>query len=176
VCNHQSDIDNNIVSAALLGVNFKCVIKQELLYYPFIGSAFYLVGHIPVKRGDRDSGRRAMERAAWYLRAGAHMFFFPEGTRKITGETGPIGPLKPGAFKLASEAGVPIVPVTISGARGVMPMTGFRLGFGTVTVTVHPPVHTVGRSVESLMDEVRSAMLGDMREVDEVPLRPSKET
>ncbi len=104
------------------------------------------------------------------------MFFFPEGTRKITGETGPIGPFKPGAFKLAIDAGVPILPVTISGARGVMPMTGFRLGFGTVTVTVHPPVPVGGRTVDSLSAEVRGLMLGSMREVDEVPPRPSKET
>ena len=174
VCNHQSDIDNNIVSCVLGAVNFKVIIKRELLLYPGIGCAFYMVGHIPIDRKSKESGRAGLDGLRRFLRAGAHAFLFPEGTRHNTGEAGAIGPLKPGAFKLAVEAGVPVLPVTISGARGVMPPSGTRLGFGTVRVTVHAPVPSAGKTVDALADEVRAVMMADMREVDAVEVRPKR--
>lgn len=174
VCNHQSDIDNNIVSCVLGRVNFKVIIKRELLLYPGIGCAFYMVGHIPIDRKSKESGRAGLDGLRRFLRLGAHAFLFPEGTRHNTGEAGPIGPLKPGAFKLAVDAGVPVLPVTISGARGVMPPSGLRLGFGTVRVTVHAPVPSAGKTVDALSQEVRAVMMQDMRDVDAVEIRPGR--
>jgi 1-acyl-sn-glycerol-3-phosphate acyltransferase len=145
--------------------------KHELLYYPGIGSAFYMVGHVPVRRGNKESAKAAMAACAGWLQRGCHMFFFPEGTRKIAGPD-PIGPFKEGAFRLAVENGVPVLPVTISGARAVLPATGWRLGMGTIRVRVHAPVSTANKSADGLMEEVRNAMLKDMRPEDEVKYTP----
>jgi 1-acyl-sn-glycerol-3-phosphate acyltransferase len=63
---------------------------------------------------------RLLERSLKLLQQGVWIFFFPEGTRKVTLSAGePLGPFKAGAFKLAIDAGVPIVPVTISGEETV---------------------------------------------------------
>jgi 1-acyl-sn-glycerol-3-phosphate acyltransferase len=66
-----------------------------------------------------------MEKAADYLRRGVSVLFFAEGTRKIDGATGPLGPFKAGAFSTAIAARVPILPIAISGARFLMPASGF---------------------------------------------------
>lgn len=145
--------------------------KHELLYYPGIGTAFYMVGHVPVRRGNKESGKRGLEACADWLRRGAHVFFFPEGTRKISGPDA-IGPFKPGAFRLASETGMPILPLTVSGARAVLPMTGFKLGFGRVEIRVHKPIASTNKSAEALMEEARNFMLAQMKTVDEVKYSP----
>lgn len=130
-----------------------------------------MVGHVPVHRGNKESGAKSLQACANWLKRGAHIFFFPEGTRKIPGPD-PIGVMKPGAFRLAMEAGVPILPLTISGARAINPMKGFKLGFGTVNVTVHPLIQTTNKSVDALLEETRALFLRNMSALDEVKYTP----
>jgi 1-acyl-sn-glycerol-3-phosphate acyltransferase len=132
----------------------------------------YMAGYVPVHRGNKESGRAAIARCEELLKQGVWVFFFPEGTRKIDGSSGPLGPFKPGAFKVALECNVPIVPVTISGARDLMPARGLpTLGYGTPQLTVHAPIETAGKSVEELMELSRAALASGLRPCDE--LRPS---
>lgn len=82
------------------------------------------------------------------------VLFFPEGTRKIDSAGGPLGPFKAGAFKLAIDTGAPIVPITISGARNLMPARGYpSLGYGAPKLIVHAPIPSAGKTVEQLMRE-----------------------
>jgi 1-acyl-sn-glycerol-3-phosphate acyltransferase len=87
-----------------------------------------------------------------WLRSGVPLFVFPEGTRSRGGR---LGAFKLGAFKVAVKAGVPIVPVSISGSHLVMPpsvIMPHRPGRGITTVHIHPPIPTMGRSEKELAD------------------------
>lgn len=174
--NHQSQLDVNICSVGLHDVNFKCTYKRELLFYPGIGSALWMAGHVSVKRGDKNSGKAMMEKCADYIKRGVYILFFAEGTRKIDVDaTGPVGEFKPGAFKLALETGAPLIPVSISGARDLMPPHGFpKLGYGQPILTVHKPIYPQGRDIASLMNECRDLIIGDMRPCDAVAQRKPK--
>lgn len=182
VCNHQSQLDTNICSTGLSEVNFKCTYKRELLYYPGIGSALWLAGHVSVKRGDKDSGHQMMEACANYLQKGVSILFFAEGTRLASGNE-PVGDFKAGAFKLAMNTGMPILPVSISGARDLFPAHGFpRMGYGDPVLTVHAPIYPPSKEATKSMDkdtfdghvtrlltETRTLILNDMRPCDSVP-------
>ena len=114
-----------------------------------------------------------LEKCASLLQRNVWILFFPEGTRKIDGSTGPMGAFKVGAFKLALEQGVPIIPITISGARGLMPARGYpSLGFGDPKLIVHPPVSTTGKSVEQLMAECYAIMASALGPDDMIPPPP----
>lgn len=98
------------------------------------------------------------------------ILFFPEGTRKIDGSTGPLGPFKAGAFKLAIDTGVPIIPITISGARTLMPARGYpRLGYGSPKLIVHPPVSSAGKTVDTLMLECAEIIASALGPDDMLP-------
>ena len=95
------------------------------------------------------------------------MLIFAEGTRKIDGSTGPMGPFKAGAFKLALDNDVPIVPITISGARHLMPAKGFPyLRFGKCKLIIHKPVQTKGKTVDGLMAECRDIIASGLEACD----------
>lgn len=161
--NHQSALDAFILGV-LQDVNFKCTFKQSLLFYPALGQAFWLAKHISVKRGDKDSAQKCMDAVHSWLLRGVSVLFFPEGTRKVDGA---LGPFKSGAFRAALRANVPIVPVTISGARDLMPPRGFpSLGWGRVTLIIHPPIEVEGKTKDQLSDETRVAISNGLRDKD----------
>ena len=117
-----------------------------------------------------------LDRCAELLRNNVWVLIFAEGTRKIDGCTGPIGPFKAGAFKLALDEDVPVVPITISGARHIMPVRGFPyLAYGRCKLIIHPPVASKGKTVEALMGECRSIIATRLEACDELePLEPAK--
>jgi 1-acyl-sn-glycerol-3-phosphate acyltransferase len=139
------------------------------MYVPGIGTAMWIANYVPVKRGDKASGQRFLERCAALLRARVWVLIFAEGTRKIDGSTGPLGPFKAGAFKLAIDEGVPVVPFTISGARHLMPAKGFPyLKFGSCRLVIHKPVPSTGKTVEGLMAECRDIIASALGPEDEL--------
>lgn len=75
-------------------------------------------GYIPINRGDPTSHKEALAKAARWLQMGTPMFFFPEGTRS---HDGTLKPFKVGAFKIADENGVSVVPIAIKGAKDLLP-------------------------------------------------------
>jgi len=174
VSNHQSDLDSNLLSFAARGVNFKCVFKKELFYFPGVGSTMYLAGYMPVDRGNKASGKNMMERARAYLARGAWVLFFPEGTRKIDGSTGNMGAFKPGAFLLSLASRAPLQPISISGSRDLMSAFGTlpALHFatpGSPVVTIHAPIYPApDDTVESLMAKARAVIGSALRECDDV--------
>ena len=117
VCNHQSLYDIFLLYG-WLGIDFKWVMKKELRKVPFLGAACEAIGHIYIDRSDPATAIEAINRAKEKIVNGTSVLFFPEGTRSKTGE---MGPFKKGAFKMALDLGLPILPVTIKGTRAILP-------------------------------------------------------
>jgi 1-acyl-sn-glycerol-3-phosphate acyltransferase len=116
VANHESMAD--IWAMYYLGVQFRWLSKKEVFNIPMIGHAMRWAEYVSVDRKNRESGVEAMRQSAIRLRQGLPMFFFPEGTRSTDGQ---IKKFKLGAFKLASEEKVPILPIAIHGAGDLFP-------------------------------------------------------
>ncbi len=116
VSNHQSQLD--ILVAFRLFFPFKWVSKLEVFRLPFIGWNMYLNRYIGLKRGDKESIRQMMAACTRALADGCSIYFFPEGTRSHTGQ---LKSFKPGAFILAQQAHVPILPVVIQGTQAALP-------------------------------------------------------
>jgi 1-acyl-sn-glycerol-3-phosphate acyltransferase len=94
-------------------------------------------GYVPIRRGDKDSHGVAMQAAKERLHAGIAMFFFPEGTRSVDGR---IKEFKTGAFRLAVENNVPIVPIALKGAGNLLPKGSWKPGRAHVSIKVLPPI------------------------------------
>ena len=155
--NHQSVFD---VAAfvATWPVSFRFVAKRELTWIPFFGWALALGGHVIIDRGRRERAVKSLERAAQRVREGTHVIIFPEGTRSPTGE---MTEFKSGGFHLAIQAGVPILPISISGSRHVTPKRSLRIESGRIHVRYGTPIPTRGLGIEDrqkLKDEVRAAI------------------
>jgi 1-acyl-sn-glycerol-3-phosphate acyltransferase len=99
-----------------------------------------------------------MKRAAERIRTGTNVIIFPEGTRSTSGE---MGPFKSGGFHLAIEAGVPILPITVSGTNHITPKGSLRIESGRVRILYGKPLPTAGLDLEArgrLKEEVRRAI------------------
>jgi 1-acyl-sn-glycerol-3-phosphate acyltransferase len=139
VSNHESFADILLISH--LPWEMKWLSKAELFRIPVMGWMMWLAGDIPVKRGFGPSAVEAMERCRGVLRQRVSVMIFPEGTRSKTAE---LLPFKDGAFRLAIEAGVPILPLALSGTGTALPKHGWRFGRSAAEVRVLEPVETTG--------------------------------
>jgi 1-acyl-sn-glycerol-3-phosphate acyltransferase len=156
--NHQSAFDIAAI-AATLPLSWRFVAKRELTRIPFFGWGLLAAGHIVIDRRDNESAIRSLKAAAEQVRSGTSVIVFPEGTRSLTGE---VGPFKSGGFHLAIEAGVPILPATISGSRRVAPPKSLRARSGQIVVRYGKPIPTevlADGDREHLKQEVRRAIL-----------------
>jgi 1-acyl-sn-glycerol-3-phosphate acyltransferase len=142
VPNHQSLVD--AVAVAFLPRDMKWIGKRSAFLLPWLGWAFRLAGYVPVLRGDKGSGSKALARLRGYLERGLPVGLFAEGTRSRDGS---LRPFKAGPFKLAIETGVPVIPVAISGAGAAMPADTPWLRPSHILVRILPPVPTAGLAV-----------------------------
>ena len=138
--NHQSVMDVGAL-VLTLPVSWRFVAKRELTWIPLFGWAIRLGGHVVIDRGRNERAVASLHRAAARVREGVNVIIFPEGTRS---ETGDMRPFKSGGFHLALEAGVPILPVTISGSRRLTPKGSLRVESGRVEVRYGKPIETRG--------------------------------
>ncbi|MDE5967462.1 MAG: 1-acyl-sn-glycerol-3-phosphate acyltransferase, partial [Muribaculaceae bacterium] len=136
VANHQGAYDIFAVYG-WLGHNFRWMMKQSLRKIPLIGYACARIGHIMVDNHSPAAVRRTIDTARATLRDGMSIVIFPEGARTFTGK---VGPFKKGAYQLALEFGLPIVPITIDGAFKVMPRTTLIPRPGHIKLTIHKPI------------------------------------
>jgi len=152
VANHASFYDIPILFTAIPR-QLRIMAKATLGYVPFIGWHLRLSGHVLVNRTRPGAGIfKKMQRMA---RSGASLIVFPEAGRS---DDGTLLPFKGGVFLLAIESGLPIVPVTVSGSRRVMPRGRLRTCPAAVRVTVHPAIATTGLSrdgARALAERVR---------------------
>lgn len=136
VANHQSMTD--IFAMYCVETQFRWLSKEEVFKIPFVGFAMRNSGYIAVKRGNRESQKRAMETSADRLQNGKPMFFFPEGTRSETGE---LRPFKTGAFRLAAKNNVPIIPVCLQGTRDLVIKGSFLPSAAHVQIKILAPIY-----------------------------------
>ncbi len=153
--NHGSALDIPIVFGHL-PVDFRIIHKRSLYVWPILGQFLYLGGHIGVDRSHPFKAKKSLEQAADRIRGGTSVTVFPEGTRSRQES---LRPFKRGSFLLAIQAAVPVVPVSLGGVASLVPRGLLSVLPGTVTLTLHPPVSTAGRSAEEatlLADEIRA--------------------
>jgi len=144
VANHQSIIDVCALFRAV-PVPLRFVLKQEMARVPFVGWYARRMGMVFIERGRARSSPQRLRDAVALVRAGAHLCAFPEGTRSRDGS---VGPFKGGVLQVAIGAGVPVLPVAISGSGAVLPTSGFRVRPGTIHVRIGTPIATAGLEVE----------------------------
>lgn len=156
VANHQSAYDIFSIYG-YLGHTFRWMMKQELRKIPLVGLACQKSGQIFVDRSSPAAIRHTMERAEKQLRGGMSLVVFPEGARTWTGK---MRQFKRGAFLLATEFSLPVVPLTIDGAFRVMPRTARLPRWGVIRLTIHKPIlppHE-GYDLPALMEESREVI------------------
>jgi 1-acyl-sn-glycerol-3-phosphate acyltransferase len=155
VANHESWFDV-FAMVAYLPINYRFVGKIELTKIPFFGPAWLACGHIAIDRSNREKAIESLRVAGEALRRDAAVVvMFPEGTRSTDGS---LLPFKKGAFVLALQTGVPVVPVGVGGSREIMPKGSWRIRPGTIHIAIGPPIEVKGRGEEDrdgLMREAR---------------------
>lgn len=154
VANHQSQED--ILLMYRLGVPFRWISKAEVFKIPFYGWLMHLKGDIKLQRSSKSSIKKMIIDAERILRQGCIISIFPEGTRS---KTGVIGNFKEGAFKLAQDTKVPIVPVVICGTgQNLLRPNGIFMGKHKVAVkilTEIPYDEFKDKEVKKFANEVR---------------------
>ncbi|MGD8834132.1 MAG: lysophospholipid acyltransferase family protein [Desulfobacteraceae bacterium] len=168
--NHQSNYDIPVLYSAL-PVQFRWLAKAELFKIPIFGRSMRGAGYISIDRSNRKSAFQSLDQAAGMIRNGTSVMIFPEGTRSTDGQ---LLPFKKGGFVLAVDAGVPIVPITISGTHEVMPKGRLLIRRRRVTINVGLPIRTsdyTRKTKDELMMRVREAMVNAPSMQDEVGCR-----
>jgi 1-acyl-sn-glycerol-3-phosphate acyltransferase len=137
---------------------YKWVSKASIFRVPFIGWNMRLNDYVAIRRGDRDSIKEMMAHCRAHLAAGAPILIFPEGTRSPDGV---LQDFRAGAFKLAVEAGCPVVPVAVSGTFYGLPKHGIMLrnrmhAVVRVLDPIHPADH--GNDVQRLLQATHAAI------------------
>ncbi|MBN2223590.1 MAG: 1-acyl-sn-glycerol-3-phosphate acyltransferase [Deltaproteobacteria bacterium] len=161
VSNHQSHYDV-FVLYGWLGIDFKWVMKKELRNIPALGVACEKLEHIYIDRSDKQTALKSLNDAKRIIRDGTSVIFFPEGTRTRTGQ---MGEFKKGAFIMALDLGIPILPVTITGTSKILPPGTINLLPGRAVMTIHRPISVEGYTLENvgdLMGKVRSVIQGTL--------------
>ncbi len=157
VSNHQSIYDIPVVFAAL-PTQLRILAKASLGRIPFLGWHLHRSGHVLVDRSN--PGPSVMRKMEDLVREGASLIVFPEGTRS---DDGTLGRFKAGAFIIAIDHHLPIVPLTLAGTSAIMRKGYVTTRPGDVDVTVHPTVSTTGLvrdDVRALIDHVRAVIAG----------------
>lgn len=160
VANHRSYFDIPIMLTAL-DAPHGLLAKKEIDRLPLVRRWMRLLGCVFVDRKDVHASMKALSDATATVEAGRSFTIFPEGTR-YKGEEGGMGECKGGAFRIATKCGAPLVPVAITGTRGIFEAHHNLVHPGTVCVHILPPVETAGLSradQKTLPDTVRAAIL-----------------
>jgi 1-acyl-sn-glycerol-3-phosphate acyltransferase len=163
VANHESILD--ILFISRVPWEMKWIAKESLFHVPWIGWMMRLSRDIPLVRTDAESRQQALVTARGFLDRGVPVMVFPEGTRSRTGE---LLPFRAGAFRLAIEAGVPILPIAVRGTSGGMPVNSPWIRPTVARARVLPLVETRGLSPEEaprLAEEVRTRILHTLQEL-----------
>jgi 1-acyl-sn-glycerol-3-phosphate acyltransferase len=158
VMNHQSHMD---IPAAFMSIpsNIGFIAKKELERVPLFGRVMRESGMIFVDRSNPERAIASLKLGGELIRSGVNIFAFPEGTRTKSGQ---IRSFKKGVFMLALEAGVPIVPMSVHGARDVLPIGSFDPQPNVIKVKIGRPISLDGYDVDSrdaLIATVRKAVI-----------------
>lgn len=165
IFNHQSNADM-FIGAKLLRKDARAIAKKELKYTP-VGPLFMAAGVIFVDRGNREKAIEALKPAADALQRGISIAIAPEGTRSYDYK---LGRFKKGAFHIAMQAGVPIVPMVIKNAHDVLPRGSALIRPTAVEVVVLPPVSTADWTIDNMderIEEIRALYLAELGQAED---------
>jgi 1-acyl-sn-glycerol-3-phosphate acyltransferase len=155
VANHQSIYDIPILFASI-PLQLRIVAKASLGSIPFLGWHLRRTGHLLVNR--KNPGADIVEKMRRLVSEAHSLIVFPEGTRSVDGR---IGRFKKGSFVVAIGAGLPVVPVSVTGSRHVMAKGRLMVRPGSVQVTIHAPIPTAGvgrHDVAAFVERVREVV------------------
>jgi len=161
MANHSSYFDIFALLSAL-PVDFKFIVKQELMAIPIFGHAMKRAGYIGIEREEPRKALKSMHEAAERIRNGASVLIFPEGTRS---DDGRLQPFKPGGFHLALRSGCDIVPITITGSHQIAPKGSWKISKGVIGLNVGEAIPLKGQSRKNMgqvMNQVRNAMVSSL--------------
>jgi 1-acyl-sn-glycerol-3-phosphate acyltransferase len=134
--NHTSNTD----PPAIVGViprRVAILLKKSLLTIPIVGPAFRMGGFVPIDRENAEEARASINLAVERAKEGLSFLAFPEGTRSRDGR---LQPFKLGVFRMAIQAGIPVVPVACAGAHRILPKHSLRIRPGEMVVKFCPPI------------------------------------
>lgn len=157
IANHQSVYDIFALYGHL-GIDFKWVMKKEIKKYPGVGFGSQAVGHIFIDRSSTAEAINSINAAKQKIKGGTSVVFFPEGTRS---KDGSMLPFKKGAFRLAYDLDLPILPITINGSDKVLPTNTANLFPGKIEIIIHPAIdiHKYEPDhMKDLMDDARAVI------------------
>ena len=160
VANHESFVDILLISH--LPMEMKWLSKATFFKIPVVGWLMSLAGDIRLVRGDRRSVVAAMEECRKRIDQRVSVMIFPEGTRSATGE---LGTFKDGAFDLAIDKQVPILPLAVHGTTTALRKHDWRLGRSDAEVRVLEPISTEGLThadVAGLRERVRARIAAEL--------------
>lgn len=138
VANHSSHYDTPILFTTV-PAQLRIIAKATLGRIPFVGWHLLRAGHLLVDR--TNPGPVVLRKMRRMIAQGASLIVYPEGSRTPDGI---VQRFKGGAFLLAIDAGLPVVPISISGSRAVMPQGRLMVCPGHVRVTIHDAISTQG--------------------------------
>lgn len=146
ISNHQSNFDIAIMMS-YINKPKGYISKIEMKKIPILSTWMEYMHCVFMERGNPKKALESIIEGVKILKAGYSLVIFPEGTRSKGSK---IGNFKPGSFKLATKAQVPVIPVTINGTYKLMEQNGGKIKKADVFVTVHQPIETKGLSKEEL--------------------------
>lgn len=162
VANHQSQYDIPLIYG-FSRMDLRWVMKAEIGRLPFIAQGCRAIGHIFIDRGNPDQARAAINEAVDRLPPGTSVLFFAEGTRSRTGE---LMKFRKGAFRVAVDHGLQVLPMTVVGTRELLEPGSLRIRPGTARLIIHPPIQPGGGRT----DEAVNSLCARTRAVIAAPL------
>lgn len=151
--NHQGAFDIFLIYG-YLGKNLKWVQKHTLRKIPFVGKASEIAGHIFVNQSSLKSMKETIINAEKAIQDGASMVVFPEGSRTYDGK---MISFRKGAFLIAQQMQLPIVPITLNGPFDVMKIHTYLINPGKLELIIHDPIPTIGLKEEQIPELVRES-------------------
>ncbi|MCR4853312.1 MAG: 1-acyl-sn-glycerol-3-phosphate acyltransferase [Prevotella sp.] len=174
VSNHQGMFDIFLIFGHL-NRQFKWMMKYQLRKMPFIGFACARSHQIFVDKRGASKIKKTYDQARAILRGGMSLCVFPEGARTFTGH---MGVFRRGAFMLADELQLPVVPITINGSFDIMPrMRDYHfITWHPLSLTIHAPIHpecqgpdNIKRTMQESYDAIMSSLVPEYQGFVENP-------
>lgn len=155
ISNHQSHMDIPIL-VGYIPLKMTIIAKKELFKIPIFGRGMRSFGILEIDRKNRAGAIETLRAARdILLREKISLLAFPEGTRSLDGK---IHPFKKGPFVLAIDAGLPVLPVSVSGTFPILPKGRFFVRPGKVTIVIHPPIPTSNLDLDSRDELITEAV------------------
>ena len=146
IANHQGAFDIFLVYG-FLNQNIKWVQKQSLRHIPFVGKASEIAGHVFVDNSSPKARARTVDEAKKQIVDGVSVMMFPEGSRTKTGK---LGRFHKGAYQIAIDLKLPIVPLTINGSYDVLRAHSLLIHPGKLELIIHKPIPTENLSEDEI--------------------------